>query len=392
MANWTQYQQLKARYATGARYDSYTNTTQPLTLLGGARYVYRFTDRQRRKKPLVLLPRYGTQNSYQIFDYETDTVGRYRQKTYGSHYSDQEKVLSQMVSVDYETATTLALISEQDLQNIGYNRIREAVISQKSQLAVDLLELSKTKSMLADYGREALSVLRSIRGGRPLADFVRYMNRNGFNGTLGNQWLRYIYGVAPTIGGAYETAEVLNEDFMVGKIYTGKIRRYKEVKHRSQKSYRNIEGRCTGTVKGYFQYTVSDTTLKKFSDLGFTNPLSIAWELMPWSFVLDWFVDVGGYINRMDAALGVTDLWGQVSTRRVAVNSYAIDSTASEWLLPGYPRTSGTSTLIDCIRHSPTSNIPNTFRGIKKFTNEKVRLTSALALISQQLSNFGKVR
>lgn len=33
------------------------------------------------------------------------------------------------------------------------------------------------------------------------------------------------------------------------------------------------------------------------------NPVSIAWELVPYSFVADWFLDVGGYLRNMESGL-----------------------------------------------------------------------------------------
>lgn len=53
-------------------------------------------------------------------------------------------------------------------------------------------------------------------------------------------------------------------------------------------------------------------TLSRISSL---NPLSIAWELVPLSFVADWFIDVGGYLQNMEAALasGVSFKHGYVT-------------------------------------------------------------------------------
>jgi hypothetical protein len=43
-----------------------------------------------------------------------------------------------------------------------------------------------------------------------------------------------------------------------------------------------------------------------------TSPASLAWELTPWSFLADWFVDVRGFLNKLDASLGF-DPWETVS-------------------------------------------------------------------------------
>ena len=33
------------------------------------------------------------------------------------------------------------------------------------------------------------------------------------------------------------------------------------------------------------------------------NPVSIAWELTPYSFVVDWFYDLGGYLRNLETGL-----------------------------------------------------------------------------------------
>jgi hypothetical protein len=38
--------------------------------------------------------------------------------------------------------------------------------------------------------------------------------------------------------------------------------------------------------------------------LGIFNPLLIGWELVPFSFVVDWFIPVGSYLEGIDALLG----------------------------------------------------------------------------------------
>jgi hypothetical protein len=43
-----------------------------------------------------------------------------------------------------------------------------------------------------------------------------------------------------------------------------------------------------------------------FVSSGITNPLLIGWELVPFSFVVDWFLPVGGWLESLDALLGYT--------------------------------------------------------------------------------------
>lgn len=42
--------------------------------------------------------------------------------------------------------------------------------------------------------------------------------------------------------------------------------------------------------------------------LGFTNPALLAWEITPFSHVLDWYLGIGSWLNQFDALLGFTDV------------------------------------------------------------------------------------
>jgi hypothetical protein len=82
-----------------------------------------------------------------------------------------------------------------------------------------------------------------------------------------------------------------------------------------------------------FQQTSPVTTMK---EIGLTNPALLAWELLPFSFVADWFLPIGGFLNNIDATLGLTFHSGYKTVFR-EVNGY------SYWT-KGLVRNSGTVT------------------------------------------------
>jgi len=50
-----------------------------------------------------------------------------------------------------------------------------------------------------------------------------------------------------------------------------------------------------------------DSPLKSFlAQTGFTNPLNLAWEVLPFSFVVDWFLPIGPYLSALSAWDGLT--------------------------------------------------------------------------------------
>lgn len=61
-------------------------------------------------------------------------------------------------------------------------------------------------------------------------------------------------------------------------------------------------------------YTLNSDGLRIASKTGLTNPSMIAWEVLPFSFVLDWLVPVGNWLDCFDADLGLTFKGGSRTT------------------------------------------------------------------------------
>lgn len=77
-------------------------------------------------------------------------------------------------------------------------------------------------------------------------------------------------------------------------------------------------------------YTVSDETVALASELGFTNPALIAWELLPLSFVLDWIISVGDWLQAISTFHGLQFYDGYQSVKGDVVTVTTI---------PGYTTT-----------------------------------------------------
>jgi len=60
---------------------------------------------------------------------------------------------------------------------------------------------------------------------------------------------------------------------------------------------------------------VSDPFIAKLSALGLLNPVAVAWERVPWSFVVDWVIPVGNSIRAFTAPLGLEFFTGSCTYR-----------------------------------------------------------------------------
>jgi hypothetical protein len=66
----------------------------------------------------------------------------------------------------------------------------------------------------------------------------------------------------------------------------------------------------TTHCKFVIRFRMDNPLLALFAQTGFTNPISLTWELLPFSFVADWFLPIGDYFEALEAWKGMTFLGG----------------------------------------------------------------------------------
>lgn len=80
------------------------------------------------------------------------------------------------------------------------------------------------------------------------------------------------------------------------------------------------------TVRAGLLYE-TDPVSRALAQLGITRPLSAAWELTPWSFVIDRFVKVGQYLDAIQPAGFVKNLAAWVSSTETIVKTATVASS-----------------------------------------------------------------
>lgn len=133
---------------------------------------------------------------------------------------------------------------------------------------------------------------------------------------MANRWLELQYGWKPVLQDIYGTASLLatkvNEGIpmYVHASSQADLDESQEVNARydgGDYSYLRKHNQ-TVSIEASARFVVSSSTNKTLAQLGITNPALLAWELIPYSFVIDQVIPVGNWLSSFDALVGVKDL------------------------------------------------------------------------------------
>lgn len=144
----------------------------------------------------------------------------------------------------------------------------------------------------------------------PTRDVVKKLRLRDISG----RFLEMRYAWTPAIADAYEAAKAF-EALSNGPRQTTYHKAYR--KGRSLKYSTNY---CAGIPQ---QVTVSKAYLFEMYEemsaarqMGLANPATIIWERLPWSFVVDWFIPVGTYLELIGQVPFMKGRWLQTRTIR----------------------------------------------------------------------------
>jgi len=217
---------------------------------------------------------------------------------------DTSEITAAKTSVENEAAIS-ALSSYDLLTEIAEAREIPGAVRSASEGLYNIL-----KKLARDFDPKTL---RRASRFRP-RDLLRHADR--VFRTLGSTWMGYRYAVMPLV---YSYRDVLktaqrgvNNTTRNAKVIVPKRTATGVPSSTTDYKWSYDEGSVVvrANIFQHFEWE----TLAKYSGVGF-NPLVTAWELIPYSFVFDWFVNMGDYITRTTAIPCNDGFAGSVSIR-----------------------------------------------------------------------------
>lgn len=282
------------------------------------------------------------------------------------------------------------IVSEANNRAIG--KLYERVKNQSVNLAQAFAERAQTAKMFLDIFRKLVTVVLAMKKGNLYKAAKTLLPSNSKE--IANEILMIQYGIRPLLSDLDGIAKHLAEgpesiEFDVR--VKSKVELPRAVLATNTYAQGPVRFTDTVTTHGYVEVVykvrlrVQGLGLQReiLTRLGFGNLASLAWELTPFSFVADWFIPIGNYLNNMDAFSGLDVVY---TTKTVTRKEYIEFVRTFGGQSGNFNCSSGTvgfvTEMFDCQR-SLIANLPQPTTPNLKDPISKDHIVNAMALARQ---------
>lgn len=304
---------------------------------GIVRHYNYFKGRYRQAKPYNLELRYSHGEGYLAYEQYYPPSLKWSQST--GNYN-----LGGTAGSRYQADSRPSIPDYTHLWNKSYDKLR-AKIQDSSSWGVNLAEWHQVDDMIASHATALAKAARYVRrfefrkAAAALGQLKQFDKRRpavSIYKSFGNNFLQYHFGIEPLMADIHDGIQgLINpvKTFSLVKAASGDKGSYKSPIPTwvppGDWHYENYETWEVLCFQGCRVRGISDPTIHTLEQLGLTNPLSLAWELIPFSFVVDWFVNVG------DVCRSFTDYGGLVLERQnsgVLIRQTAVSKAYEDYL------------------------------------------------------------
>lgn len=221
--------------------------------------------------------------------------------------------------------------------------------------AVNLLDIFRTRKQTIDMVTSnimklvrAMRFLKKGKWKKAASSLGVVPKRQPTSMNVPSRWLELQYGWLPILSDIYKIGTTLFRDPIVSvrktRIYNDKLRSYTRSWSQGISSY-SLTAVMTTIARRtlYTELQVDSDAVTTADNLGLLNPSMVAWEAVPYSFVVDWFLPVGDWLASLTALKGIKLLNSSVTNK-------------AEWSLDGWTTR----------KTSPSGTKQFTFNGVYK--------------------------
>lgn len=218
---------------------------------------------------------------------------------------------------------------EPDLSHIEDNAKAESEVralnnlaAEKASLGAEFAQARQTIEMFSSNASQLARALLAAKRGRwdDIPGILGLSRRDvGSGKTLANRWLETQYGWLPLMSTLHETQGVIHQILQKKREVVGIGKGSGTYRNTIQDGESEIVVSSDVKSRASLTARLNNDFLHNLDSAGLLNPLSVAWELVPWSFAIDWFVPIGATLEATTATFGLDFVRGY-RTRKKETN------------------------------------------------------------------------
>jgi len=192
-------------------------------------------------------------------------------------------------------------------KQLAYERLKGA-ISDRASMGENLGQLGSSARLIADSAKTILESLRRLRR-FDVSAFAQWMDK-GFvkrnSRFAAAKTLEWNFAIAPAVNDIYSAIDILQNPIKSPRVRGRASVRYSQRFDTTSQFSRTWA--MFGKVSAEYgcRIAISNPNLYLANTMGLINPVQIAWQLLPGSFLIDWLIPVENFLGHGTDFLGLT--------------------------------------------------------------------------------------
>jgi len=198
-----------------------------------------------------------------------------------------------------------------DSYNLG-NRLATELLGQLQNGNVDagsnIIQSGQTAREVASIASDVATAYRGFRTDNLGLIKKALIGDGSATSAIHRRYLQWIYGIKPTMSDCYNSMKLLQRHLVESHIFSvsssGTISDSYHYHSQNDRTNLTLARSEHMNIHHKAYCAISSSTLLTIASWGVLNPLSVAWEVLPYTFVIDWLVPVGSVLSALTAPLG----------------------------------------------------------------------------------------
>lgn len=214
--------------------------------------------------------------------------------------------------------------------NKAYSKLLSKVKEDTAEMGANMVEFRKTAAMVEDRSVQLFQAFRALRRGRFGEANALLRVPPSFRPKakkLGGVTLEYSFGWAPVVADIQSGMKILTGGVPPARVVarvTTQVPTYREFEVNTLHNARYCEIKnLSVSVTAGAVIKLTNPNLWLANQMGFVNPFAVLWETFPFSFIVDYFVNIGDVVNSWSDFMGIDVVY--------PYRSFVLNVTAEEY-------------------------------------------------------------